>query len=251
MRSISPLLSELSRVTRRAGEIALESRKSLVRELKPDGSVVTNGDRTVEQFLRPKLTALVADSTVWGEEFGLDPEGKGGWWLVDPIDGTTNYAFGAPYWGVSVALIQENQLKLGAIFLPDLNEMILSEANGGSFWNDVPMAPIPSGPVRDEEMVSYCERLIRKFPEATFPGRMRCSGAFVIDGTFTATQRFRGLIGMGEKLYDVAASVLINLELGAEVRYADGTPFVVEDLKQDVKIDKPWLIFPKESDFYL
>lgn len=249
MRSISPLLAELSGVTKRAGELALESRKSLVRELKPDGSVVTNGDRAVEEFLRPILTELVPGTSVWGEEFGLDPEGENGWWLVDPVDGTTNYAFGAPYWGVSIALMQQNRLTLGAIYLPDLNEMVVAEAGLGAFLNQKPLEAIPTGSVRDEEMISYSERLIRRYPKAVFPGRMRCSGAFVIDGAFTATQRFRGLIGMGEKLYDVAASVLINSELGADIRYASGAPFILANLKADIKIEEPWLIFPKESGF--
>ncbi len=251
MSSCSPLLDELGQITRKAGELALDARKALVRELKPDGSIVTNGDRSVEEFLRPQLTALHPQSTVWGEEFGFEEEGEGGWWLVDPIDGTTNYAFGGPYWGVSIAYCLKDQLKLGAIYLPDLNEMYLAEHGGGSFLNGNPIDRIPSGKIRDEEIVSYCERLTRRYPNASVPGRMRCSGAFVIDGTFTATQRFRGMIGLGEKLYDVAASVLINQEIGADIRYASGDAFIIGDIKRDAKIDSPWLIFPKSSDFFI
>src|SRR5476651_1395210 len=118
---VSPLLAEIASIARRAGEIALESRKTLVRELKPDGSIVTNGDRSVETFLRPALTDAVANSTVWGEEFGFEEEGPGGWWLVDPVDGTTNYAFGGPYWGVSIGLVIKDRLQLGVIVLPDLD----------------------------------------------------------------------------------------------------------------------------------
>ncbi len=251
MNSISPLLSELDRITRRAGAIALDARKSLVRESKKDGSIVTNGDRAVEEYLRPELTALKSGSTVWGEEFGYEEEGAGGWWLVDPIDGTTNFAFGGPYWGVSIALAVEDRLKLASIYLPALDEMYLAELGQGSYLNGAPLTAIKPGPVKDEEIVSYCERLIRRYPNTSIPGRMRCSGAFVVDGTFTATQRFRGLIGMGEKLYDVAASILINQELGADVRYASGDAFLIADIKKDTKIDAPWLIFPKNSGFFI
>src|SRR5580693_8924567 len=111
MGSVSPLLAELGAATRRAGEIALEARKSLKAELKPDGSVVTNGDRSVEEYLRPLLVDLVPGSTVWGEEFGYEEDGGKGWWLVDPVDGTTNYAFGGPYWGVSIALLVDDRLQ--------------------------------------------------------------------------------------------------------------------------------------------
>ncbi|MDR3691250.1 MAG: inositol monophosphatase family protein [Fimbriimonas sp.] len=245
----SLLLDELNEITRRAGEIAVKARESLKRELKPDGTVVTNGDRAVEEFLRPILSGLIPGSAVWGEEFGFEAEGSAGWWLVDPIDGTTNFAFGGPYWGVSIAYAKDDILELASIYLPDLNEMYLAEVRKGTTLNGRSISPIPAGPIHDEEIVSYSERLIRRYPKADLPGKMRCSGAFVVDGTFTATQRFRGLIGMGEKLYDVAASVLINQELGADIRYASGEPFLIADLSKDAKIRDPWLIFPQDSGF--
>jgi myo-inositol-1(or 4)-monophosphatase len=248
---ISPLLAEIGSIARRAGEIALESRKTLVRELKPDGSIVTNGDRSVETFLRPVLTEIVKDTTVWGEEFGFEEEGPGGWWLVDPVDGTTNYAFGGPYWGVSIGLTIKDRLQLGAIYLPDLDELYLAEAGEGAYLNGNRLPNIPKGMIRPEEIVSYPERLIRRVKTDPLPGRLRCSGAFVVDGTFTATQRFRGMVGHSEKLYDIAASVLINLEVGAEVRYASGDAFLISDLKRDAKIDRPWMIFPADSGFFL
>lgn len=251
MGSISPLLAEVGALARRAGEIALESRKALVRELKKDGSIVTNGDRAAETFLRPKLVDLAAGSTVWGEEFGFEEEGPGGWWLVNPIDGTTNFAFGGPYWGVSIGYALKDRLQLGAIFLPDLDELYVAETGCGAFLNGEPLPPIPAGRIRDEEIVTYPERLIRRSPSEPLPGRLRISGAFVIDGTFTATQRFRGMVGQSEKLYDIAASVLINLEVGAEVRYTSGDAFLISDLKQDTKIAQPWMIFPRDSGFFL
>jgi myo-inositol-1(or 4)-monophosphatase len=250
MVSVSPLLAEVGEIARRAGEMALEARRELRRELKPDGSIVTNGDRAVETFLRPLLTALVPGSTVWGEEFGFEEEGPGGWWLVDPVDGTTNYAFGGPYWGVSIALAVKDKLQLGVIALPDLDEIYLAEEGGGAFLNGERLAEIPPGLIRHEEIVTYPERLLRRIPTETLPGRMRISGAFVVDGTFTATQRFRGMIGHSEKLYDIAASVLINLEVGAEIRYTSGDAFLISDLKRDAKIDQPWMIFPRESGFF-
>jgi myo-inositol-1(or 4)-monophosphatase len=250
MASISHLLAELGSITRRAGDLAQEARKNLVRELKPDGSIVTNGDRGVEEFLRPLLTDLVPGSTVWGEEFGYEPDGGHGWWLVDPVDGTTNYAFGGPYWGVSIALVLEDRVQFAAIHLPDLRELYLAEANKGAYMNDTLLTPIPAGPVRPEEIVVYPERLLRKISAVGLPGRMRISGAFVVDGTFTANQRFRGMVGLSERLYDVAASVLINQEVGAEIRYTSGDAFLISDLKAETKIDRTWMMFPKDSGFF-
>jgi myo-inositol-1(or 4)-monophosphatase len=244
----SPLLTSLGDLTRRAGLLAQDERESLSRELKPDGSIVTTADRAVETFLRKELPCLIDGTGVWGEEFGFEEEGPEGLWVVDPIDGTSNFAFGSPLWGVSVGLIRGEQIDLGAIYLPDLDELYLAESGHGVFRNGLCLPPIKPGPILDEELVSYGDSLIREFPKVRFPGRMRCSGAFVVDGTFVASQRYRGLVGNRERLYDIAPCVLMGQELGAEVRYADGSPMSISALLNS-RIQRPWLIFPSATGF--
>jgi fructose-1,6-bisphosphatase/inositol monophosphatase family enzyme len=78
------------------------------------------------------------------------------------------------------------------------------------------------------------------------PGKLRLSGAFVVDGAFTAKQWFRCLIGVNERLYDVAASVLAARELGAIVTYMDGTAWHEQDLLNK-RIAEPWGILPVHS----
>lgn len=246
----SALLASLGELVTEAGGLAQQIRSAgIAREIKKDGSLVTPADKQVEIFLRSKLPQLVPGSNVWGEEFGIEPEGENGLWLVDPVDGTTNFAFGGPLWGVSVALVKGDRLLLAAIALPDLGELHLAQENGGAFLNGVPLPKIPEGPIQPYEIVSYDERIVIEANGNRLPGKMRCSGAFVIDGTFTTTQRFRGLIGLNERLYDVAACVLMAQELGGDVRYADGSPFDIEELKAGSGISKPWLIFPANSGF--
>jgi len=252
MASISPLLDRLRLLTEESGRLAQRTRgESLVRELKSDVSIVTNADRAVETFLREELPRLVPGSAVWGEEFGFEEEGAGGLWVVDPVDGTSNFAFGSPLWGVSIGLVSGDDILLGAIALPDLGEVYVAEKGQGALVNGEALSPIPPGAVRPEELVSHCDGLIRRFPTARIPGKMRCAGAFVIDGTFTARQRYRGLIGHKEKLYDIAASVLIGQELGADIRYADGEPMRISEIAKDEQITRPWLMFPRDSGFFL
>ena len=246
-----PLVAELEPIVREAGRIAQKAREELVRELKPDGSVVTNGDRLVEEFLRRELPRLVLDAGIWGEEFGYETEGPGGLWTVDPVDGTTNYAFRSPIWGVTVGLVKGAEFAVGAVFLPDLGEMYLASLGHGATLNGQPMKPIPPGPVEPFQTVSYGETLMRRYPGVVWPGKMRCTGAFVVEAMFTATQRYRGMIGIREKLYDVAGSVCIARELDADVRNADGTPLNMAELKENRPIAGPWLIFPKGSGFTL
>ncbi|HWD37798.1 MAG TPA: inositol monophosphatase family protein, partial [Fimbriimonas sp.] len=207
--------AELGEIVKAAGEVAMQGRGRLVSELKKDGSIVTNADRDVETWLRPRLTELVPGSSVWGEEFGHDGMSEHGLWLVDPVDGTSNFSFGSPLWGVSVALMVEDRIVLGAISLPDLGELYLAEHGQGAFKNGDRIPAIPPGPIRDHELLSYGEGVAKFLGSRKAPGKQRLSGAFVVDGTFTAVQRYRGLIGIRERLYDVAACLAICAELDA------------------------------------
>lgn len=249
MPAADPLIRELERAVREAGRIAQDSRRNLERELKPDGSVVTNGDREVEEFLRRELATIQPGAPVWGEEFGHDEEGPMGLWTVDPIDGTTNFAFGSPLWGVTVGLVVGDAVEYGAGFLPDLDEMYLAGRGQGAFCNGQAMPPIPPGPIQKHELVSYCDTVVKRFPRQKWPGKMRCTGSFVVEGTFVAKQRYRGMVGIREKLYDVAGSVAICTELGADIRYADGRVFSIAELTANRPISEPWYIFPADAGF--
>ena len=239
------LAAELRDLSAAGGKIAQDLRRQkLVVEPKPDGSIVTNADCAVEDWLRPRLLNLAPNSTLWGEEGGHRVEGAGGLWVVDPIDGTTNFAFNSPMWGVSIALVQRGEILAGAVCLPDLSETLYASKGGGVWMNERQLHCIKSGPIAPHEPVAYCQGVRRNSPGAKWPGKQRCSGAIVIDGTFFALGRVRGFIGVREMLYDMAACALFGMELGADVRYASGEPLSIADLCANVKIDQPWVMFP-------
>ncbi|RYG46579.1 inositol monophosphatase family protein [bacterium] len=248
---MSPRLRELDRVLQEAAALARSERPSMRPELKGDGSLVTTVDRAVETFLREALPQVVPNVGFWGEEFGHDETDATSRWLVDPIDGTSNFTYGSPLWGVSICLIEDGVLTLGGVALPDLNETYLGELGGGAFLNGNPLSPIPPGPVKPEQLLSYGETLLVQYGPDAFPGKMRLGGAFVIDGCFVLSQRFRGMVARRERLYDVAAIVVMARELGADIRYADGQPFDEAVLAKGGKIDRAWVIFPQDSDFSL
>jgi myo-inositol-1(or 4)-monophosphatase len=243
------LLGPLEDLAREAGRIATTIRPNLKRETKPDGSVVTNADREVETFLRDTLVRLVPGTTVWGEEFGHAEPGERGIWLVDPIDGTTNFAAGSPQWGVSISLVVDGIVKVGAVALPDYKEIWIGHAGGGVTVNGKEANAIPCGEIRRDETVCYSESVARL--GLKIPGKMRCSGAFVIEGCWVCQQWYRGLVGVREQLYDVAACVLFAQELGADIRYLDGSDLDIPELLKGGRIAKPWMIFPKESGFFV
>jgi myo-inositol-1(or 4)-monophosphatase len=249
--SYAQLVPDFESICRSAIDVALKSRsQGIKRELKPDGSLVTQVDKEVELFFREKLEVLLPGSSIWGEEFGQPEKMTDELWVIDPIDGTSNFAFGSPIWGITVALTTPEHVEFGVIALPDLNEFYTATRGNGSFCNGQRIAPIQAGPIRPEELLSYNETVLRTHIEQPIPGKMRCSGAVVVDATFTAMQRYRGFIGMSEKLYDDAAGMLIAQEANADVRYADGRPIDLRQLRDGKKLD-PWLIFPKDSGFKL
>ncbi|MBC8066106.1 MAG: hypothetical protein H7Y17_14840 [Chlorobia bacterium] len=251
MTNLSDRLKALAECIDRAAEIALQARQQMKAELKPDGSIVTNADRAVEEFLRLELSAQWPGTSFWGEEFGRDAVSDKGHWLIDPIDGTSNFRFGSPLWGISVGLAVGDRMELGAVWLPVLGEFYLAERGKGAWMNGQPLSPIPPGPIEAHQLLSYCDSIVRRYSTQAIPGKMRCAGAFVIDGTFTAMQRYRGMIGGGEYLYDAAASILINEELGAEIRWADGKALDYAELIAGKRFDRAWIIFPSGSGFHL
>ncbi len=242
------LLPELASIAEEAGGIASRAREHLEAQIKPDGSILTNADQETERFLREKLAKLVPGAAVWGEEYGFSEQVPEGLWLVDPIDGTSNFRFGSPLWGVSIALLVKDTIEMGVVTLPDLCETYLAGRGQGVTLNGKSLPPIPPGKIKPYELVSYNDHVAAM---GNLPGKMRHAGAAVIDGCFVACQRYRGLIGIRERLYDIAACVLMALELEADVRYADGSPFDLSELKQNVKVSRPWIVFPRDSGFYL
>ncbi len=246
------LLVDLEPVIRAAGKIAQVAQAGTTREIKPDGSIVTPADRAVEEFLRKELERLVPGAGVYGEEMESSQETEAGLWCIDPIDGTSNYAFGSPIWGVSVGLVRNKQVIAGAVYLPVLDEIFLASLGCGATLNGTPLKRIPAGPIGPEELISCPDRIFRMYPGVDFPGKIRHSGAFVFDGVYTAAQRIRGLIGLREKLYDVAACLCIAHEVGAEIRYADGSPLDLEPLKRPwTRLEKAWMMFPPGAGFCL
>ncbi|MEI7986153.1 MAG: inositol monophosphatase family protein [Armatimonadota bacterium] len=238
-------LAQLSQIVFSAGQNALLHKEGRTIEFKSDGSHVTNVDRETELRLKAELQPAWPGTNCWGEEYGYEPMGDNGLWLIDPIDGTTNFAHGLPLWGISVALMDSSGIRLGVIALPELSVMLCAERGSGAFWNGKAMPMIPPGEIKTSSLVSVNERI-----KVGLPGKPRLSGAFVIDGAFTAKQYYRALFGVNEKLYDIAASVLAARELGAQIAFLDGEPFNELDWGTDRKIDRPWGIFPKDSQLF-
>ncbi len=111
-------------------------------ERKNDGSLVTIADKEAERVLAERLTALLPGSVVVGEEsFAADPrilshlDNNAYVWIIDPVDGTSNFAKGTPQFGTMVGLVRDKQAVAGWIYDPNTQHMLSSEQGGGVWLN--------------------------------------------------------------------------------------------------------------------
>ncbi len=109
--------------------------QSLAREVKDSAQdVVTVADREVEKFIVASLQEEFPTDGILGEETGLYNEG-GSIWVIDPIDGTANFARGIAYYSISIAYISADAIKLGAVYDPTLDELFYAEQGRGAYLN--------------------------------------------------------------------------------------------------------------------
>lgn len=138
--ALDPRQEFCERVVRSAGAIALagfRGRDTAFR-LKGPQDFLTETDGAVESHLRSEIAKAFPRDSFLGEETGGDPGGNV--WVVDPIDGTANFARGIPHYCISVAFVSGNEIELGAIYNPSLDELHFARRGGGATLNGKPIS---------------------------------------------------------------------------------------------------------------
>ena len=126
----------LCELIRRLGAEAQRLRDNGLRiDQKARQDFVSEADLYVEQQLKAWLQTHRPQDGFLGEESGLT-QGEEGVWVIDPIDGTSNFILGMDYWCISVAYVRQNRIELGIIFAPDRDEFFFAEAGQGTWLND-------------------------------------------------------------------------------------------------------------------
>lgn len=129
-------LSFAQRVAQEAGRIAMRYFDTgIAVDTKDDGSPVTKADKEVERFIREKIAEEFADDGILGEEEG-EVRRSERTWIVDPIDGTYNFARGIPIWSTLIALEVENEIVLGVVSAPAMQEFFYAVKGGGAYKNE-------------------------------------------------------------------------------------------------------------------
>lgn len=200
--------------------------------------LVTETDGAVEALLREKLAALVPGAGFLGEEGSPGAGLSGLCWVVDPLDGTTNFAHGLPFVATSVALCQDGEPLLGLVNLPLLGELFVAARGQGARVNgrpiqvsqvaELPAALVATGfPYRIEEHKAAILRQLALALPAT--QGVRRAGAAALDLAYVACGRFDGFFEFALNPWDVAAGVLLIREAGGRVGRMDGGGYGLGD----------------------
>ncbi len=140
------------RTARSAGELGMTffaSIGDLVIERKGAQDLVSVADRDVETFVREAIAINFPEDGIVGEEHENVVGQSGYTWVIDPIDGTSNFLSGIPAWCVILACVHEDQTKIAAIFEPSNNEMFWGSLGGGAYLNDAPIQVADTSGIND------------------------------------------------------------------------------------------------------
>lgn len=223
---MTPPIDKLIAILQGAAREELLPRFSRVdSELKADGSLVTEADTRMQQRVSETLQANWPDIPLLGEEMSsaeqqalLDDSEKG-LWLLDPLDGTSNFAAGIPFFCVSLALVRHGKVEIGVIYDPLRNECFAARRGEGAQLNGQRLrvsAPgtdlLPCMGLVDFKRLapSLATRLVSTPPYAS----QRSFGSGALDWCMIAAGRCQLYLHGGQKLWDYAAGQLILNEAG-------------------------------------
>jgi myo-inositol-1(or 4)-monophosphatase len=232
---MSVSLAVIEEIIREAGAIALAQFKNLKNlhvTQKSPRDFVTEADIAVEQFLKDKLSLHYPQFGFWGEESGQSADQLARW-VVDPIDGTHSFTKSQYFWGISVALEINQQLIIGAVYAPALDDYYCAEQGKGAWKNgevihvsaenSLANAMISTGfaCLRSYEKNNNLQRFCRIAEKTTGQRRF---GSAALDLCLVADGQVDAFWEQSLNLYDIAAGALIAQEAGATVTDFNGNP---------------------------
>lgn len=224
---------------REAGQILLDKLGKITVSKKGDINLVTEADLASEKHILEKIRSRYPKHSILAEESGESlavVDGDTRWkWIIDPLDGTTNYAHGYPCFCVTIALEHDGEIVVGVTYDPTRNETFSAEKGQGASLDNKRIR------VSDTEKLSE-SLIVTGFPydiaqRENFAGHLtqmllrsrgiRRDGSAAIDMAYVACGRFDGFWEEGLNPWDVAAGLLFIQEAGGRVSYYDDTPFSI------------------------
>jgi myo-inositol-1(or 4)-monophosphatase len=231
-------VADVAAAAARAGGAVLRESYGKVHDIRHKGLVdlVTEADVNAERAIVELIRSHFPTHRVLAEEGSVGGDDASHRWIIDPLDGTTNFAHGLRAFSVSVGYELEGNLAAGAIYDPNLDELFLATAGGGATLNGAPItvsatdeliqALVATGLPYDRSLLPIA---LAQFSALSAECQaVRRVGSAALDCAWTAAGRFDGYWENVVNAWDVAAGALIAAEAGAIVTDLQGAPFQVD-----------------------
>lgn len=225
------------RAARRSGAILIKEFERFDRRqvrLKSHYEILTKADLASEKIILGEIMKNFPSHHILAEESGDSGRKSEFVWIVDPVDGTTNFSIHNPLWSISIAVARENRVIFGLVYAPYLKEMYLAERGGGVTRNGrkIRVSDISGG----RAMHTFCHggtetdiRLALKYYQKQKISQFDCRqlGSAAVELAFVAAGRTESILIPGGKPWDVAAGTLIVNEAGGQVTDFSGTAWTI------------------------
>jgi myo-inositol-1(or 4)-monophosphatase len=235
MKYLSPALTVMTAAARRAGRKLIRDYgeiENLQVSMKGPGDFVSSADRRTEDMLVEELQRVRQGYPILTEERGvIDGPDKSHRFIIDPIDGTTNFLHGIPHFAISIALERDGQLVSGLVFNPVTDEMYQAEKGQGAYLNDKRLR-VAARKELGKSLLATGIPFIGRPGHEVFSAELSAAmavttgvrrfGAASLDLAYVAAGRFDGYWERGLSAWDVAAGILLVKEAGGVVTDING-----------------------------
>ena len=215
MNSISPNLNIMIKACEKASKILIRDfgeLENLQVSKKGPRDFVTNSDKKVENIIITELSKYKKKYSILSEEAGfIKNEDLNNLWVIDPIDGTTNFLHGIPHFCISIALKSHEEITAGIIFDPIKNEIFYAEKNCGAYFNNHRIK------VSNKNNLNECLFASNFNNIFDLDLNTRATGSAALDLAYVGSGRFDGYYQNDLNLWDIAAGVIIVREAGGKV----------------------------------
>jgi myo-inositol-1(or 4)-monophosphatase len=229
---VSDILPMVESIARQAGAVLISGFGN-VRHIRQKGVIdlVTEFDKRSEEVILSSLQQEFPDHSILAEESGRNETISEYQWLIDPLDGTTNFAHGIPIFSVSIGLLKNNVPLVGVVYDPFRDEMFSAERGHGATLNNQPIHVSSRADLGQAVISTGFPYDVRTNPRnnlaqfAQFQLRtqaVRHLGSAALDCTWTAMGRLDGYWEFGVQPWDIGAGALVVLEAGGRITFVDG-----------------------------
>ena len=215
MNSVSPDLYLMIKACEKASKVLIRDFGEIEKlqvSIKGPSDFVTNSDYKAEKIIINELSKSKKKYYLISEESGkIENENKSGCWIIDPIDGTTNFLNGIPHFAISIALKIKNEIISGVIYDPIKDEMFYAEKNNGAYLNNKRIRVSKKNNVDNSLFATGGKNEIKT------KLNIRRFGSASLDLAYVAAGRYDGFFQKNLSLWDVAAGLILIKESGGKV----------------------------------